>query len=41
VLAAFLVHLWTARPFAIGLIAIAVVGSLGVEWLIQQRRRAS
>ena len=41
VLAAFLVHLWTARPFAIGLIVVAVVGSLGVEWLIQQRRRAS
>jgi amino acid transporter len=39
VLVAFTVHLWTAHPLAIGLTVIAVLGSLGVEWLIQRRRR--
>jgi amino acid transporter len=37
VLLAFVVHLWKAHPYAIGLTVIAVVGSIGVEWLIQRR----
>lgn len=39
VLVAFIVHLWTAHPLAIGLTVVALLGSLGVEWLIQRNRR--
>jgi amino acid transporter len=37
VLVAFLSHLWSNRPLIIGLIVLAVAGSLAVQWLIQRR----
>ena len=40
VLAAFTISLWSTQPSAIGLTLLAVAGSLGVEWLVQRRRRS-
>lgn len=40
VLAAFMVSLWSTQPSAIWLTVLAVAGSLGVEWLVQRRRRS-
>ena len=41
VLVAFAVSLWSTQPSAIWLTGLAVAGSLGIEWLIQRRRRSS
>ena len=40
VLAAFMISLWKSQAIVIGLTLLAVAGSLGVEWLVQRRRRA-
>lgn len=40
VLVAFMQSLWSTQPSAIWLTVLAVAGSLGVEWLVQRRRRS-